>query len=146
MLPSAPAHAPRQGASIIYPRELQTLVSAGTTSPLIRFRFPFRTFVRALMMSTDVGTKVALANLSLELQDGHERILTSDGQGFKLNVPGGALMGGIGVTSGLGVGGWGRPWAMQRLIQAGELWSAKITNANAFDVTPEIAFVLGEPK
>ncbi len=143
----APYILPPRGASIFLPAQLQTALGANTTGATQRVRWPFRTLVIGLRMSVSTGNPFDLARLSLEMQDGEEHRITTDGQGFQLFISGQAMIGGITRQGGLGVGGlrWGRPFKFQRLVQAGEIWSITLKNTGAVPFTPEVGFDLAVP-
>ena len=157
MLPSAPYVLPPRFASALLPAHFSGVpVAAGAVGaphigPAFRFRWPFHTLVIGLTLHAKNGTLAELANLSVELQDGDDHRITTDGQGFELYVGGAQLVGGAPAAWGLqDVTGarlaGGRPFAFQRMVNAGEIWTMSFKNANLVPVTPELVFRLGVPR
>jgi len=141
----APFVLPSRGASVVLPAGVSGIVvPAGTQTAEIPFRWPFRTMVRALRVTVPDALPSTLANIQIQIANENQQIITTDGQGYQLQV---GPLGLQGFNAGAGWGARsGRSFAMQRLVQSGDIWRFRISNANAFDVTPEIAFYLGELK
>lgn len=137
---------PQRGASLFLPAGLSGVqIAANTTGPGVRFRFPFRCMVIGIGLTVDTGQNGDLANIALSLIDGTEHAMITDGQGFNLFSGSVGLVGGVGARNVVGLG-WGRRFTLQRLVQAGEVWTGSFKNMGATPLTPELSFQIGTPR
>jgi hypothetical protein len=96
-------------------------------------------------LTVDTGQNGDLANIALSLIDGTEHAVITDGQGFNLFSGSVGLVGGVGARNVVGLG-WGRRFTLQRLVQAGEVWTGSFKNMGATPLTPELSFQIGTPR
>jgi hypothetical protein len=144
---SAPTELPRRGASVLVPEGVSgVVVPMNSLGPEVRFRWPFKAMVRSMFVHDRSGDVNLTANIAIQILDQNQKIITTDGQGQALF---------LNPTANQGIEpfslnpGWsaGRPFALQRLVQSGDIWTFRIANQNtATDVTPEIIFFLAMVK
>jgi hypothetical protein len=123
---------PNVGPGIIAPKGIDgVLVLAGSSGPVVQFRWPDRYKLSRFIMTLESGDFVQLANTELLLEDETQHLITLDGQGLRDTVPG------------LAIGGFFTRWqAFDRIVQPGDQWTMQVVNGNLVDVTPRVYFGL----
>ena len=123
-------------------------VPANTQNPPVNFRWPFRTMLRALIVTVNTGSDADIANLAISMTDENQQLMNLDGQGQQRQTSALDLRGlqqGLGGSVALGGGNFGgRAFAYQRLVQSGDIWVFQLANQGSKDLVPELAFVTAE--
>ena len=149
---SSPIRIPDRGAAVIIPQGISGVVVPahqffpGGADPTKRVDFVWqsRWFLYGMIVTTTSGDPADLAALSLSATDEQHQNIFTDGQGVQLQ---GGCLSLRGVATGIAQVFGGRFWALQRLVQPGDIWSFRWANAlpalGGHSITPQLMFLLG---
>lgn len=122
---------PKTGAILYVPAGISGVaVDGGATLGPVEFQFPESVFVTGVKLLTRSGLPADVAALALRIEDETAHDMFADGQGGSFFAPGAAL----GALT-------FRFWALQRPIQAGDVWRLSVQNRGAGPITPIVIVV-----
>lgn len=122
--------------------EVETSIGVGASVGPVRFRWPRPLFVVSMLLLPRSGSRVDMAALRIAIEDETQQQIISSGDG-STNEAGALGLTGLNPINGPMFSNLvlGRPFALQRPVNTGDLWLITIRNVDgAGAITPELVF------